>query len=198
MYIDFVKNYLFKIKNLSIILVVFFIISIFLGYELAHLYPVQIKEIIYKNLQDMLEPAKNYSSFKLFSFIFFKNLIVALVCVLLGIIFGIIPVLIILINGLILGIVSFIILEQFNAFVLMAGILPHGIFEIPALIFSAASGVWLWRSVWKRLLYDQGELKKEFLSIIKFFILVIMPMLAIAALIETFITPYILDTVLIL
>lgn len=193
MFADFVKNYLVKIKNVSIFLAVFFIISVFLGYALAHNYPEQTKKIIYDSLKSVIEPAKDYTSFRLFEFIFFKNAVVALVSVLLGIIFGIIPILIIFINGLTLGVVGYIALGQFNIAVFLAGILPHGIIEIPALIFSAASGIRLWRSIWRRLFYDEKTLTKEFLSVLKFFMFVILPMLAIAAMIEAFVTPYILD-----
>lgn len=193
MYIDFIKTYLNKTKALSIIVIVFFITSFFAGYFLAHTYPEKTKELIYDSLKNVLEPAKAYSSFQLFAYIFFKNLTVAILTIFLGIIFGVIPVLIIMINGLILGVVSFIILEQFDMLVLLSGIIPHGIIEIPAFILSTASGLLLWRSIWQRLLYDKGELDKEFISIISFFVLVITPMIAIAALIETFITPHILD-----
>jgi len=194
----FIATYLAKIKNLSFLLVIFFFFSIFLGYGLAHGYPRQTETTIYNGLKDMIEPAKTYSPIQLFALIFFKNSIVAIISVLSGIIFGIIPILIIFTNGLILGIISYVILGQYNILILSAGILPHGIIEIPALILSAASGIRLWQSLYHRILYDKGELGNEFLSIIAFFTLIIMPMLAIAALIETFITPHILDSAIIL
>lgn len=192
---DFIKSYLSKIKTYTIFVFVIFLISIFLGYALAHAYPEKTKEIVYENLKNLIEPAKNYSPFQMFGFIFFQNLTVALISIFLGIIFGFIPVLITIINGLSLGVVSSIFQEQFNLYFFMAGILPHGIIEIPAFIFSAASGLWLWRSIWQRLLYDKGNLKEEFFSIIVFFVLVIAPMLIVAAMIETFITPRILNLI---
>jgi stage II sporulation protein M len=192
---DFIKTYLFKIKGLSFFLSVIFIISIILGYYIANKYPDKTEEIIYKSLKDVIEPAKDYSSFQLLSFIFFKNLAVAMIAVLSGIIFGFVPVLIIFVNGLVLGVVSYIFIEQFNIAVLLSGLLPHGIIEIPAIILSTASGLLIWRSFYRYVLYDENNLKNDFISAIKFFLLIITPMLIIAALIETFITPHILDLV---
>lgn len=192
---DFAKTYLLKIKKISIILALFFIASFFLGYFLAYSYPEKTKEIIYQGLKEMIEPAKDYSSFQLFEFIFIKNITAVIISILLGIIFGIVPILIIIINGITLGVVSYIMLEQFNIFVLLAGILPHGIIEIPALIFSAASGVWLWRSFYRYVRYDENIMAKELISVFQFLLFIIMPMLALAALIETFFTPRILDLI---
>lgn len=191
---NFTKIYLAKIKTYSIVLSILFIVSIVIGYDLAREYPEKTKEIIYDILKDLIDPTKEYSSFQLLEFIFIKNLTVATISVLLGIIFGIIPVAIIFLNGLIFGIVAYIALEQFNMLVFLAGILPHGIIEIPALIFSAAGGLLIWQSLWDYILYNKGEPGKNFILTIKFFIFVVMPMLAVAAIIETFITPYILDS----
>ncbi|MBU3925092.1 stage II sporulation protein M [Patescibacteria group bacterium] len=192
---NFIKNYLDKIKNINIALSVLFFISIIAGYILAENNPEKIEKIFIENLKDMLEPALKLPSLKLFEFIFLKNLATAIIAVLSGIIFGIIPILIIFINGLILGIVSFIFLREFGAIALLSGLAPHGIFEIPALIFSAASGVWLWRSIYRRIIYEEKTLASEFKLIIKFFIFAIIPLLFFAALIESFATPAILSTV---
>jgi stage II sporulation protein M len=192
---NFINTYLFKIKGLSILLSVIFIISIILGYAIANKYPDKTEEILYKSLKDVIEPAKDYSSLQLLSFIFFKNLLVALIAVLSGIIFGFVPILIVFVNGLILGVVSYIFIVQFNIAVLLAGLLPHGIIEIPAIILSTASGLMIWRSFYRYVLYDENKLKDDFISAIKFFLLAITPMLIIAALIEAFVTPRILDLV---
>lgn len=173
---------------------VLFIVSIFLGYFLAGSYPEKMEETIVKDFKDMIEPARGLTPLRLFEFIFLKNLIAAVACILSGIILGFIPVTAIFANGLILGIVSFIFLREFSAVALLSGLAPHGIIEIPALIFSAASGVWLWRSIWRRLVYGEKKVIAEFVSIAKFFIFVIAPMLFAAAMIEVFITPQILSS----
>lgn len=193
MLIDFIKIYLAKIRIYTIILSILFVASASLGYWLANVYPAAINELIVKNLKDMLEPAMNYPSFQLLGFIFLKNLAASLITVLSGIIFGFIPFLAIFMNGIVIGIVSYIFLGEYNIVVLISGIVPHGIIEIPALVFSAASGVWLWRSIFRRVFYDENKLGKELLSIAKFYAAVIIPMLFAAAIIETFITPFVLS-----
>lgn len=195
---NFAESYLNKIKKLSIILSVFFIASIFLGYILAHDHPIETKKIIFESLKNMLEPAKDLTSFRLLSFIFFKNLFVTLTGLALGIFFGVIPILTVFINGLTLGVVGYIFLKKYNFLILTAGILPHGIIEIPAFILSTASGLWLWRSLYRYIRYDENKIKEEFVSMIKFFILIIIPMLFIAAVIEAFITSRILDLAILL
>lgn len=191
---SFIKNYLAKIKNLTVLLSIFFMVSVFMGYALAHSQPGETEELLIKNLESMIEPAKTYAPLRLFEFIFLKNLLAALVSVFSGIILGFIPVLAIFTNGVVLGAVSYIFLGQNNMFVLLAGILPHGIIEIPALILSAASGVWLWQAIYRRIFYGEKKLGEEFSAIVRFFFLAILPMLFLAAIAETFITPIILNS----
>lgn len=193
MSISEIKHFLNKIKTINITLAVLFFISIIAGYALAESNSEKIEKIFIENLKDMVAPALKLPPLKLFEFIFLKNLVTAIIAVLSGLIFGFVPILVIIINGLILGIVSLVFLREFGAIVLLAGLAPHGIFEIPALIFSAASGIWLWQSIFRRIIYKEKTLTNEFKSIVNFLIIVIIPMLFIAALIESFITPHILN-----
>ena len=73
-------------------------------------------------------------------FIFLNNIQSAFLGFILGIIFGIIPLTILIVNGYILGFVM-------NKSVAVEGILiiwrlvPHGIFEIPAILISTSLGI---------------------------------------------------------
>ncbi len=78
--------------------------------------------------------------------------------------------------------------------ILLAGVLPHGIFEIPALIISCAAvlqiGLTLVTPQTNRTL---GEVLLEGIADwIKVFFAVVAPLLAIAAIIETYVTPQLL------
>ena len=76
---------------------------------------------------------------------------------------------------------------------LMLGILPHGIFEIPALIISMSMGIYLCLNLSMKV-FGRGKEKisKILLEYIRLFISVILPMIIIAGIIETYITPMLL------
>lgn len=63
-------------------------------------------------------------------------------------------------------------------------IVPHGIFELPAFLLSAAIGLRLGREVLKRK--GERHLKKELWNGLRMYLILILPLLLIAALIESF------------
>jgi stage II sporulation protein M len=71
---------------------------------------------------------------------------------------------------------------------LMGGLLPHGIIEIPMVVISAAIGIRLGLKGLASLKGEQVYLKEEMITGIKFFFYWIMPLLFIAAVVETFLT----------
>jgi uncharacterized membrane protein SpoIIM required for sporulation/ABC-type transport system involved in multi-copper enzyme maturation permease subunit len=128
----------------------------------------------------------------------FANNVRATVLILLGgiVSFSVLGMLIYLINvgliGGVLGVLSLIGFSPFKLFV--AGLLPHGIFEIPALMIASALvlriGVVL---VTPQLGKSMGQVVLELLADwAKVFLGVVAPLLAVAALIEAHITPLIL------
>lgn len=83
----------------------------------------------------------------------------------------------------------------FGAF--LAGLLPHGIFELPALVLFCAAGLYLCECTTARV---RGDRERRLLSTLSelaiLYLYVILPLLAAAALIEAFITPHLLTLVL--
>lgn len=88
-------------------------------------------------------------------------------------------------NGFYAGLMTFIL-----------GILPHGIFELPAFFFSAGAGVELCRAVNRKITNKETDvtIKDAFLGGLKAFVTIVVPLLLIAALIETYLTIKILTT----
>ncbi|MFC3750412.1 stage II sporulation protein M [Paenibacillus sp. GCM10012306] len=78
-----------------------------------------------------------------FVFIFLNNSIKGVVIIFLGALFGILPALFLLINGAVIGyIVHLSALQGQDLFSLIVkGLLPHGIIEIPAIIIACAFGL---------------------------------------------------------
>ncbi|RXZ82800.1 stage II sporulation protein M [Paenibacillaceae bacterium] len=79
----------------------------------------------------------------MFFIIFFNNVIKCIVVMYLGALFGIIPILFIFVNGMVMGyLFNMIHTSGENLFlIIVKGILPHGIIEIPALIVACAYGL---------------------------------------------------------
>ena len=77
----------------------------------------------------------------------------------------------------------------------LAGILPHGVFELPALVLTGASILFLAvMLVTPRSQLSLGEVAIEaFADCTRIFIGLIVPLLAIAAVVETWITPILLS-----
>ena len=84
---------------------------------------------------------------------------------------------------------------QFGGWKLFLSILPHGIFELPALFFSVLLAVLLTRAVTVipfRILTKKpvlNPLKEELLTVLRGVVLVLIPLLFISAVVENFITP---------
>lgn len=75
-----------------------------------------------------------------------------------------------------------------------AGILPHGIFEIPALIIACAIGLcncrFITRMVMKKPM--QTEPRVQLVTLSRLYFILVLPLLLIAAAVEAFVTPHIM------
>lgn len=76
---------------------------------------------------------------------------------------------------------------------LIAGLLPHGIFEIPALLMSISMGIYVCKGMTMRILKrSEGSLREDLTDVGRFLALVILPLIITAAFIEAYITPQII------
>ena len=75
----------------------------------------------------------------------------------------------------------------------LIGILPHGIFEFPALIFACAAGLTLCRSITNRMRRREDMIIPDAITgCVSVYWLLLLPLLILAALVEVFITPTLL------
>lgn len=65
----------------------------------------------------------------------------ALISVFLGAILGLFPIFIALMNGFVVGIVAGKVLESNGVGYLLVGLVPHGVFEIPAILIAIGLGL---------------------------------------------------------
>ena len=75
-----------------------------------------------------------------------------------------------------------------------AGILPHGIFEIPALIIACAIGLCNCRFITRMVLKkpQQPEPRVQLITLSRLYFTTVFPLLLIAAAVEAFITPHVM------
>jgi len=124
--------------------------------------------------------------------IFINNLQASAILFLGGVSFGLVTLLILSLNGFIIGIVAEMIRQEQGLVFFLAGVLPHGIFEIPAIILAGSYGILLGVEVWKEL-SGGGDAVAAAGTYGRKFLLLVLPLLAVAACIEGFITPEILN-----
>ena len=124
--------------------------------------------------------------------IFINNLQASAILFLGGASFGLITILILTLNGVIIGIVAEMIRQEQGLIFFLAGVLPHGIFEIPAFILAGSYGILLGGELWRELSGD-GDAIAAAMKYGRKFLRLVLPLLAVAACIEGFITPEILN-----
>lgn len=179
------------------IILTLFALSVIFGIISALLYPELMADII-RGFEDEfgLEPSLNLD---LAVAIFRQNFMVSVLAILGGLLIGIVPIIVVLANGFILGYVTTFIIfstpEYFeNLFLLILGLVPHGIIEIPIFLLSAVLGLrfgteWMTENT-------QGRIQQVFADnasrILKHIPVILLGLIA-AALIEVFISGKLID-----
>lgn len=153
-----------------------------------------------ETLLDSYLSASSLSSFDennkwMFLIIFFKNTIVCLVTVFGGLIpFIFFPTIRCIRNSYFIGLIlAALKVEQGNTLLIsIIGLVPHGIFEVPAILYTVSIGTYLCTSNTRSILggpkanWHISEVKKAFIYLI-------VPLLFIASLIEALLVPHLID-----
>ena len=96
------------------------------------------------------------------------------------------------VNAILLGMVASSVNSQW--LLLAAGILPHGIFELPALCLSLAAGLCLCQNINRYIRKNEkGIMKPLLLNILRVTGLVVIPLLVVAAIMESYVTPAVMQ-----
>ena len=163
-----------------------FFISFVAGLIQANCNPLVIDKV-FSELSPIVEAISSIDGWKLGLLIFLNNSIKVFGSMILGTFLGIFPLLALIVNGYLIGVIASV--SEINVF--LAGILPHGIFEIPSFILGAAIGLFLGRVALK----ERSNLRVEISSALVVFLKIIIALLFIAAIIEVYLTPKILSIV---
>lgn len=184
-----VLQYVLTIKYHIIFSILLFCGAIFHGFLTALNDPAAAKEIML-SFEETFGPIAELPNWKMLIVLLLNNGIKALVTSFAGLMAGIPPFIFLWGNGFIVGILGALFQEEGHLLDFFIGITPHGIFEIPALMLSGAVGFKLSSVIPKKIFFKRGAPKKEISDAAYFFIKVIAPLLLIAAIIESFITPF--------
>ena len=163
---------------------IYSIVGIFFLFALiGFLFPVP--DILYneilKFIEEILEKTKNLSTSELILFIILNNAKSSFLGVFFGFIYGLFPLIITLVNGYILGVVSQMSVGQ-GGFVVLWQLLPHGIFELPAIFISLGLGLKFGTFIFQK---DKSKSFKNYLiNSLKVFFLIVLPLLIVAGIIE--------------
>lgn len=188
------KEYFFSLKPFLVFSFLIFSFSFINGYFFAKKI-LNEDGMFLEELRMIIAPLLKMGNIELFFIIFINNTISLFLTVFLGIAFAIFPFLVLVVNGGILGILFFFFLENSDLGLFLLGILPHGIIEIPVLIIGGAMGFKIGKVVFNNLLKKKSDLKEELSFSFIFFSRILFPLIAIAALVEVFITGLILNII---
>ena len=134
-------------------------------------------------------------SFLLLLIIFINNAIKALGIIFLGILLGLPPILFIGLNGFVLGGLGSA-LEAVNGWrYAVASFMPHGVIEIPVVLLATALGLTVGMESARWLVRKESRVRLQLSHGLKVYLRWILPGLAVAAIIEVFVTPFVIGLV---
>lgn len=148
--------------------------------------PPALKKMLTDAFSAATEPYGSQSGGVVFLFILVNNLLATILMLLLGVAFGILTMFGIVSNGLVLGVLWVQAAGITGYWEAVLEVLPHGVFEIPAMLLAAAYGLRLGMAALERIrgrkvLPISGQLKYA----LRRYVEIVLPLLVIAAAIET-------------
>lgn len=164
-----------------------FLLSAFLGY----LTPYRYQEEIAKALLIHFSPLQTHTQLQLFIKIFLNNYLSTLLSLLIGLFFGLGTVLFLLINGFAMGNLISFASTKVSLYKIGLAIVPHGIFEVPAVLIASSYGLWWGVKNYRRFRY-QNCFREQFALPMKRYLYVVVPLLLIGSFVEAYITPFII------
>ncbi len=177
------------------ILIASCLFGIGLGFGLAT--PASTSGLISEDLvalEELVNLLATLPQFAVFVIILIKNSVALILSFVFSPVLGLMPVMALVLNGGIIGFISVLVAEQESVGFVLAGLLPHGIFEIPALIIGQAAALRF--GMMALLSLFQKNTRRLFLPNLKQnfrYLLIALALLLPAAIIETYITPLLIN-----
>jgi len=182
------------IKNALVLTILLFIVAMLIGWVgTAHTPAIgeQLMEVFEKEVAGQItvgDPAD------MFVKLLANNLEACIMLFLGGASFGVFTLFILSLNGIVIGAVTEIVSQGHSAVFIAAALLPHGIFEIPAFIIAGALGFCMAQSLIAEW-YRAGDTGEDARKYARLFLQYVLPLITVAALVEAFITPAVIQLV---
>ena len=163
---------------------IYLIVGIFLLFFLIGFFiptPQFFYDEIIKFIRELLTKTQDMSQLDLIGFIIYNNVQSTFFAIIFGVFFGIFPLINAVANGYVLGFVSSISVNNGGLSRLLE-LLPHGIFELPAVFISLGLGLKTGMFIFKE--EKIKTLKNYFGNSLRVFLLIVIPLLIIAGIIE--------------
>lgn len=187
-----------RTRRYIFIAVVLFIVSVWLGYywQVFHVFlDEQVKGVA--GIAEEIANAPN-PLLALVTFIFINNALKSVLVVFLGFFLGVFPVIFLCINGMVLGYLYLDMVvanAEITTWQMILAIMPHGIIELPILIIACGFGLRFGAIVWARIIGLKSSERGSIVAFLKqtprLIVFITLGML-VAALIESFITPWLI------
>jgi uncharacterized membrane protein SpoIIM required for sporulation/ABC-type transport system involved in multi-copper enzyme maturation permease subunit len=198
-----VRSSLKKLTAPTMLIALIAVIGLWLGYDwIMQNLPTALEKASPEDLQKLMDRAQSTPDMRAFRdsisapFLFMNNTRAIVMILLAGLVsFSVLGIVLYILNiSLIGGVYGILQLLGASPRFFLAGVLPHGIFEIPALMIGSAAVLYIGVAlVTPQTGRSMGEVLIELIADwVKIFIGIVIPLLALAALIEAYITPVIL------
>jgi stage II sporulation protein M len=182
-YTDYARG----LRPIFLICCFLFLFSLAMGYALGG-------NLSENALQDLLGTLPNIQSMsrpQIFAFIAANNTLKSLLFMFGGLIGGVLPLFFVIFNGFTVGWVAYDLGTTQGLGYVVAGLTPHGIVEIPAILLAMSMGMSLGYTMLNNL-RGQGSVVKEAKTAFGFFVTRVFPLLILAAVVEVLITPLVI------
>jgi stage II sporulation protein M len=187
------REYLYSLRFYLLFVIILFIGAIAVGYMgfMSETFNESLAWLqqLSEGIEDFTELYPSWLIFLMFFIvIFLNNAFTCFLNILTGPLIGIFPLFSAVLNGGLLGW-----LAKEEGLIVFLGIVPHGMFELPAYFISVAIGLRLAREVFKRK--DERQLRLKLGEGLRVYLILIVPLLLVAAFVESgLIVLYILAT----
>jgi len=145
------------------------------------------------SLASVIMPLRELGSMELLLFIFLNNVVKAGAVVLLGLFLGIPTAIFLMTNGLVAGLVIYQVMSERGLGYTLSGLVPHGVVELPAVLLAGSLGLEVGGEAVRWLRRRPSRVRRRLRRAVRSYLVYVVPALAVAAVIEVFITPLFLQ-----
>ncbi|MBM2803302.1 MAG: hypothetical protein HW419_1195 [Deltaproteobacteria bacterium] len=187
------RAYWHRLRPYLITSIVLFSVGVVVGLLIVNRFP-HMMDSVEESLGAFIRQFRGLPKLELAAAIFLNNSVKTLAVALLGIFFGLVPAVFLIVNGAALGVVLSLSTQSRGIWLSLLSIVPHGVLELPAVFLGTAIGLMMGASFTRRLTAkSEITIGAELSQALKFFVILIVPTLIAAALVEAYVTAALVD-----